>query len=69
MSSLQELNMVLQQQQPILDDLGTNVGLLRQHVARTRFNVADHPDVDRLEDDVQKLTVRWENICVQVLER
>ncbi len=61
--------MVLQQQQPIMDDLGTTVGLLRQHVARTRFNVTDHPDVDRLEDEVQRLTVRWENVCVQVLDR
>lgn len=52
-----------------MDDLATNVGQLRQHVARTRFNVADHPDVDRLEDEVQRVTVRWENICMQVIER
>lgn len=28
-----------------------------------------HPDVDRLEDDVQNLTVRWENVCSQVADR
>lgn len=40
--------MTLQQQTPIMDDLSTAIGSLRQHVARTRYNVADHPDVDRL---------------------
>lgn len=68
-SQLLELNMVLQQQQPIMDELGTVVGQLRQHVARTRFNQPDHPDVDRLEDQVQRLTVRWENVCAQLLDR
>ena len=68
-SQLLELNMVLQQQQPVMDDLGTVVGQLRQHVARTRFNQPDHPDVDRLEDQVQRLTVRWENVCAQLLDR
>uniref|UniRef100_A0A914UJG8 SH3 domain-containing protein n=1 Tax=Plectus sambesii TaxID=2011161 RepID=A0A914UJG8_9BILA len=68
-SQLLEMNMVLQQQQSIIVELGTNVGILRQHVARTRFNVSDHPDVDRLEDDVQRITVRWENVCAQVSDR
>jgi hypothetical protein len=65
----QELNMTLQQQQVVMDDLAASIGSLRQHVARTRYNVADHPDVDRIEDDVQRLTVRWENVCSQVLQR
>jgi hypothetical protein len=68
-SQLLELNMVLQQQQSIVDDLNTNIGVLRQHVARTRFNAASHPDVDRLEDQVQQITVRWENVCAQVVDR
>jgi hypothetical protein len=68
-SQLLEMNMVLQQQQSIIVELGTNVGILRQHVARTRFNVSDHPDVDRLEDEVQRITVRWENVCAQVSDR
>lgn len=45
--SFQELNMTLQQQTPIMDELSTAIGSLRQHVARTRYNVADHPDVDK----------------------
>uniref|UniRef100_A0A183FIV8 SH3 domain-containing protein n=1 Tax=Heligmosomoides polygyrus TaxID=6339 RepID=A0A183FIV8_HELPZ len=28
-----------------------------------------HPDVDRVEDEVQQLNVRWENVCSQVADR
>ncbi|VDN02145.1 unnamed protein product [Thelazia callipaeda] len=67
-SQLLELNMVLQQQQAIVDALNRNIALLRQHVSRTRQS-PNHPDVDRLEDEVQTLTVRWENVCSQVADR
>lgn len=38
-SQLLELNMVLQQQEHLVHELNKNVAQLRQHVARTRFNV------------------------------
>jgi hypothetical protein len=41
-ANLLELNMVLQQQKHIVEDLNKNVALLRQHVARTRLNVAKY---------------------------
>uniref|UniRef100_A0AC35G9P8 Desmoplakin SH3 domain-containing protein n=1 Tax=Panagrolaimus sp. PS1159 TaxID=55785 RepID=A0AC35G9P8_9BILA len=68
-AQLLELNMVLQQQEHIIHQLNKNTAQLRQHVARTRFNVASHPDVDRLEEQVQQLTVRWDNVCSQVTDR
>jgi dystonin len=68
-AQLLELNMVLQQQEHIIHQLNKNTAQLRQHVARTRFNVASHPDVDRLEEQVQQLTVRWDNVCTQVTDR
>ncbi|KIH68932.1 hypothetical protein ANCDUO_00727 [Ancylostoma duodenale] len=68
-SQLLEMNMVLQQQQTVVDALNKNVALLRQHVARTRIGQSSHPDVDRVEDEVQQLNVRWENVCAQVAER
>ncbi|KRX30197.1 hypothetical protein T05_6236, partial [Trichinella murrelli] len=40
-AELLSVQMLLQQQQAVFDDLSSNVGKLRQHVARTRFNVAD----------------------------
>ncbi|VIO96188.1 Uncharacterized protein BM_BM7639 [Brugia malayi] len=67
-SQLLELNMVLQQQQTIVDAVNRNIALLRQHVSRTRQS-PNHPDVDRLEDEVQTSTVRWENVCSQVVDR
>lgn len=60
---------MLQQQQAIFDQLAIDVGQMRQHVSRTRYRQAEHPDVDRLEDEVQRVTVRWENICSQVVDR
>uniref|UniRef100_A0A5S6QD24 Calponin-homology (CH) domain-containing protein n=1 Tax=Trichuris muris TaxID=70415 RepID=A0A5S6QD24_TRIMR len=68
-AELLEIQLVLQQQQPVFQDLASNVVKMRQYVARTRPNVADHFDVDRAEEVVQRLTVRWENICTQVIER
>uniref|UniRef100_A0A7E4VBK6 Dystrophin n=1 Tax=Panagrellus redivivus TaxID=6233 RepID=A0A7E4VBK6_PANRE len=68
-SQLLELNMVLQQQENIIQSLNKSVALLRQHVARTRFNVPHHPDVDQLEEQVSQLTVRWDNVCSQVADR
>ncbi|EFO27980.1 hypothetical protein LOAG_00505 [Loa loa] len=67
-SQLLEFNMVLQQQQTIVDALNRNIALLRQHISRTRQS-PNHPDVDRLEDEVQTSTVRWENVCSQVVDR
>ncbi|CAJ0946706.1 unnamed protein product, partial [Mesorhabditis belari] len=68
-SQLLEMNMVLQQQQTIIDALNRNLALLRQHVARTRMDAHSHPDVDRIEEEVQQLNVRWENVGAQVAER
>ncbi|KAJ1362928.1 hypothetical protein KIN20_022653 [Parelaphostrongylus tenuis] len=68
-SQLLEMNMVLQQQQTVIDGLNRNVALLRQHVARTRISQSSHPDVDRVEEEVQQLNVRWENVIAQVSER
>ncbi|EFO90835.1 hypothetical protein CRE_09761 [Caenorhabditis remanei] len=68
-SQLLEINMVLKQQQTVIDQLNKNVALLRQHVARTRINEGHHPDVDAIEDEVQRLNVRWENVNSQIAER
>ncbi|GMT26946.1 hypothetical protein PFISCL1PPCAC_18243, partial [Pristionchus fissidentatus] len=68
-AQLVELNMVLKQQQTVIDQLNHNVSLLRQHVARTRLDTSTHPDVDRLEEEVQHLNNRWENVQSQLTER
>uniref|UniRef100_A0A915IPP4 Microtubule-actin cross-linking factor 1 n=1 Tax=Romanomermis culicivorax TaxID=13658 RepID=A0A915IPP4_ROMCU len=68
-SELLKIQLVLKQQETVISSLSQNMGSLRQHVARTRYNVVDHPDVDQLEDQVQRLIVRWENICMNVVDR
>uniref|UniRef100_A0A914HUQ8 Uncharacterized protein n=1 Tax=Globodera rostochiensis TaxID=31243 RepID=A0A914HUQ8_GLORO len=68
-AQLLELNMVLQQQENIVKKLNKDTATLRQHVARTRFGAANHPDVDQIEDRVSQITVRWDNVNSQVAER
>ncbi|KAL3114469.1 hypothetical protein niasHT_019973 [Heterodera trifolii] len=68
-AQLLELNMVLQQQENIVKKLNRDTATLRQHVARTRFGAANHPDVDQIEDRVSQITVRWDNVNSQVAER
>ncbi|PAV59691.1 hypothetical protein WR25_21273 isoform B [Diploscapter pachys] len=68
-AQLLEINMVLKQQQTVIEQMNKNMAVLRQHVARTRINENHHPDVDALEEEVQRLNVRWENVNQQVAER
>ena len=39
---------------------------VRPTVEKTRPNVAKNPDVDRLEEDVNRMAKRWGNCCMQV---
>ena len=42
---------------------------VRPAVEKTRPNNPKNPDVDRLEEDVNRLNKRWGNCCMQVVER
>ena len=42
---------------------------VRPTVEKTRPNTPKNPDVDRLEEDVNRLNKRWGNCCMQVVER
>ena len=42
---------------------------MRPAVEKTRPNTPKNPDVDRLEEDVNRLNKRWGNCCMQVVER
>ena len=42
---------------------------VRPAVEKTRPNVTKNPDVDRLEEDVNRMSKRWGNCCMQVVER
>ena len=55
--------------QPLIDQLQEDVKLVRPSVEKTRQNQTKNPDVDRLEEDVNRLGKRWEGCCMQVVER
>lgn len=59
----------IQKTQPSIDRLNDMVMKLRPAVEKSRVTLKRHPDVDKLEDDCQKLTSRWVNVCNQVIER
>ena len=52
--------------QPLIDQLQEDVKTVRPAVEKTRQNQTKNPDVDRLEEDVNRLRKRWESCCMQV---
>lgn len=55
--------------QVLIDRLLEECRNVRTLVVKSRPSQKIHPDVDRLEEDVRKLRMRWENICSQIIER
>lgn len=57
----------------VIDQLCQEVGTVRTMVVKSRNAVTaairKHPDVDRLEAEVNTVATRWSNICSQVAER
>jgi outer membrane murein-binding lipoprotein Lpp len=52
--------------QSLIDQLTEDVKQVRPSVEKTRPNTAKNPDVDRLEEDVNRMAKRWGNCCMQV---
>ncbi|CAG5131558.1 unnamed protein product, partial [Candidula unifasciata] len=59
----------LQQHQPKLQQLKEDVESLRTLVERSRPGTTKHHDVDSVEKEVDDLVKRWDQICIQVVER
>ena len=51
--------------QSLIDQLCEDVKHVRPTVEKTRPNTPKNPDVDRLEEDVNRLNKRWGNCCMQ----
>ena len=66
MDDLMTLQAEIQHNQDVIDRLEEDVKHVRPSVEKTRPNTAKHPDVDRLEEDVARLSKRWGNCCIQV---
>ena len=63
---LMTLEAEIQDKQGLIDQLVEDVKHVRPAVEKTRPNVAKNPDVDRLEEDVNRMAKRWGNCCMQV---
>ncbi|XP_047739188.1 dystonin [Hyalella azteca] len=66
---LVHIQQVIQDHQVLIDKLLEECRNVRSLVVRSRPTQKIHPDVDKLEEDVRKLRMRWENICSQIIER
>ncbi len=55
--------------QGLIDQLQEDVKTVRPAVEKTRPNTTKNPDVDRLEEDVNRITKRWGNCCMQVSQQ
>jgi hypothetical protein len=55
--------------QGLIDQLQEDVKTVRPAVEKTRPNTTKNPDVDRLEEDVNRITKRWGNCCMQAREK
>merc|ERR1711884_535027 len=66
---LMTLEAEIQDKQGLIDQLCEDVEHVRPTVEKTRPNTPKNPDVDRLEEDVNRLNKRWGNCCMQVVER
>lgn len=70
---LVEMQTAIEQHQGVVDQLADEAGTVRHLVVKSRSAAnasgRKHPDVDRLEAEVNTVVTRWSNICTQVMER
>ena len=55
--------------QTTIEQLTTDVGKTRSATERTRPRQRNHADLEKLEDDVARLTRRWTSCCEAVVDR
>lgn len=57
--------------QPVVDQLIDDATNARRVVVRSRDRTSerDHHDLDRLDDDVNNVTRRWNDLCANLVER
>ncbi|XP_037076956.1 microtubule-actin cross-linking factor 1, isoforms 1/2/3/5-like [Pollicipes pollicipes] len=67
--SLVDLQNNLQKKQGAIEQLNVDMGKTRKTTERTRPRQRNHPDVEELEDDVNRVTKQWTNCCEGVVDR
>ncbi len=70
MMIFQDLESQVASMHPDVQQLTQDILAVKQLVARSRPGaVRSHPDVQRLEKEVDQTISRWENLSLQVAER
>ncbi|XP_022236398.1 uncharacterized protein LOC106476963, partial [Limulus polyphemus] len=59
----------IQQGQTVIDQINSDLVIVQRLTERTRPKQVRHSDVKKIEEDVKKITKRWDNGCFQVVER
>lgn len=63
------IQLEMQQQQPLFDQLVSNVTAVKKTTEKSRPNVYTHPDLRRLDEDTKKVLKRWSDALNQIAER
>lgn len=67
---LMKLQSAVSQQQVVMDQLNDDFDNTRHITEKSRPNHrGPHPDVEKLDKEVQKLNSRWSNVCSQLADR
>ncbi|XP_033358552.1 dystonin isoform X15 [Bombus vosnesenskii] len=70
LEDLMVLQNAISQQQTAMDKLNEDTQNARHVVEKSRpSHRGSHSDMDRLDDEVNKLNSRWTNLCAQLVER
>ncbi|CAL4125335.1 unnamed protein product, partial [Meganyctiphanes norvegica] len=64
-----DIQQVVHDHQVLIDRLLEECRNVRTLVVKSRPSQKVHPDVDKLEEDVRKLRMRWDSVCSQIVER
>lgn len=59
----------MQQSQNVMDDVQESARKVKELVQKIRLKQINHADANKYENDVRKLTTRWNNARQQIVER
>lgn len=68
-NDLYNLQNTAQAHQHVVDRMISNTKAVRRITEKSRPSTKRHPDVERLEDDVNRVSTRWSSTCSHIVER
>jgi len=68
-SDLHSLQNTVQSHQQVVDRMVEDTKTVRRVTEKSRGSQKRHPDVEKLEDEVHRVSSRWTSTCTQIVER